>query len=379
LKVWPVPEPGRVKKGSLVHRRQFLRQMSAGLAAALSPGAVFQAPAVVDRRVEIGGLMTRLHELQLFTGELLVAEKGSVIYEGAFGTADHRTGRPYTVDTRSCLASLSKPITAVAIMMVAEKRLLAYDDPLSKFLPGFTGSVGAVTLRHLLTHTSGIPDYPDLNVDRPGVTNAEILTALRKVPNPSFPPGQKYQYSNSGYVLLALILEASSGESLPRFLDSRIFKPLGMSATFVLTNPAQKTADVARGYGRTGAADDFEGMATGESGVYSTVPDLLRFDQALYTDRLVSQRALAEAFVPAAVREGSSTYGFGWNIVTDASGTRVWHQGNTAGFRAFIERRLRDRITVIMLTNGGDTNRMAINDNIQRILRGEAPQLPPPR
>ena len=93
------------------------------------------------------------------------------------------------------------------------------------------------------------------------------------MPKPSFPPGQKYQYSNSGYVLLALILEASSGESLPRFLDSRIFEPLGMSATFVLTNAAQKTADVARGYGRSGMADDFEGMATGESGVYSTVRD----------------------------------------------------------------------------------------------------------
>jgi CubicO group peptidase (beta-lactamase class C family) len=120
-------------------------------------------------------------------------------------------------------------------------------------------------------------------------------------------------------------------------------------------------------------------MATGESGVYSTVGDLLRFDQALYTDRLVSQQTLAEAFVPAKVREGTTTYGLGWNIVTDASGVRVWHQGNTAGFRAFIERRLRDRITVIMLTNGGDTNRMAINEDIQRILRGEPPQLPRPR
>jgi CubicO group peptidase (beta-lactamase class C family) len=112
-------------------------------------------------------------------------------------------------------------------------------------------------------------------------------------------------------------------------------------------------------------------MATGESGVYSTVADLLRFDQALYTDVLVDQRSLAEAFVPARVRQGSTSYGFGWNIITDASGTTVWHQGNTAGFRAFIERRLRDRITVIMLTNGGDTDRMAINASIQRILRGE--------
>ena len=98
----------------------------------------------------------------------------------------------------------------------------------------------------------------------------------------------------------------------------------------------------------------------------------LRFDQALYTDAPVTQRTLAEAFTPAQVRDGRSTYGFGWNIVTDASTTRVWHQGNTAGFRAFIERRLAEQISVIMLTNGGDTNRMAINDRIQSILRSVA-------
>jgi len=96
---------------------------------------------------------------------------------------------------------------------------------------------------------------------------------------------------------------------------------------------------------------------------------VFRFDQALYTDAPVTQRTLAGAFTPARVREGRSTYGFGWNIVTDSDGKRVWHQGNTAGFRAFIERRLSERITVIMLTNGGDTNRMAINDSIQGILK----------
>ena len=358
-------------------RRHFLLQTSASLVVALSNTDAYQVTAVVDARSQIERLMMRLHEQRLFTGEILVAENGHAVYQGAFGAADPRTGQPYTINTRSCLASLSKPITAVATMMLAEQRLLRYDDPLATFLPGFNDAVGAVTLRHLLTHTSGIPDYPTLNVDRPGVTNAEILAALRRLQSPSFAPGQKYAYSNSGYVLLALVIETVSGEPLPRYLAARIFEPLGMSATFVLTSPDQKTADVARGYDRSGRADDFEGMATGESGVYSTVTDLLRFDQALYTDALVSRRTLDEAFVPARVREGSTSYGFGWNIVSDASGMRVWHQGNTAGFRAFIERRLRDRIAVIMLTNGGDTDRMAINDSIQRILQREPAQVAP--
>src|SRR4029453_5885740 len=185
-------------------RRQFLLQTSASFAGLLSTRCASSTPAVGDRRSHIEELMMRLHDQHLFTGEVLVAAKANVIYEGAFGVADRSTGRQYTTDTRSCLASLSKPITAAAIMMLAEQHPPTYDDPLSRFLSGFADAVGVVTIRHLLTHTSGIPDYPELNVDRPGVTNAEILAASQKVQRPKFPPGQKYQYCNGGYVLLAL-------------------------------------------------------------------------------------------------------------------------------------------------------------------------------
>ena len=324
-----------------------------------------------ERAAEIDRLFARRRGQRLFDGEALVAEGGAVMYRGAFGLADRDAKRPYTMDTRSCLASLSKPITAVAVMMLAEQGLVTFESRLSQLLPGFSTAVGAVTVRQLLTHTSGVPDYPDLGVDRPGVTNAEIVAALRRVQEPAFPPGLKYQYCNGGYVVLGSIVEALSGQTLPQFLAARIFMPLGMTSTFVLTTPADKTASVARGYDRKSGPDDFEGMATGDGGVYSTVDDLFRFDQALYGDTLVRQDTLAVAFTPAQVREGSTTYGFGWNIVRDAAGLRVWHQGNTAGFRAFIERRLSNRVTVIMLTNGGDTNRMAINEDIQRILAGQ--------
>lgn len=350
-------------------RRQFLRHSSVGLAAAWTTGCQEEEQDAPAAAAQIATLMAGLHERALFTGELLVARQGAIIYEGGFGVADPRTGLLYTTRTPSCLASLSKPITAVAVMMLFEQGLLTYDAPMSTLLPGFPTSFESVTVRHLLTHTSGIPDYPTLNVDRPGVLNSDILAALKSVPHPLFPPGQKYAYSNSGYVLLALIVESLSGQSLPRFLSARIFQPLGMEATFVLTDPEQKVDGVARGYERDGTPDDFHGMATGESGVYSTVTDLLRFDQALYTDILVRQRTLGEAFVPASVHEGRTTYGFGWNVVNDLDGMRVWHQGNTAGFRAFFERRLASRTTVIMLTNGGDTDRMAINNDIQRIVR----------
>ena len=237
--------------------------------------------------------------------------KGAGPLRGGVRRGRSRIGQPYTTHTPSCLASLSKPITAVAIMMLAEQRRLTYDAPLSRFLPGFSKSVGAVTLRHLLTHTSGIPDYPTLDVDRPGVRNAQILAALQQVPNPSFRP-ERITYSNSGYVLLALIVEAVSGESLP--CRARLVKPLGWARPSSLS-PDQKAVGVARGYDRDGRVDDFEGMATGESGVYSTVTDLLRFDQALLPQmRLVAERTLAEAFVPARVSEGDTSVPVGVGI-----------------------------------------------------------------
>jgi CubicO group peptidase (beta-lactamase class C family) len=321
-----------------------------------------------DRASKIDCVFRRRHEQRLFDGEALVAEAGAVIYRGGVGLADRDARHTYTPDTPSCLASVSKPFTAVTVMMLVEQGIMTFDSPLSQLMPEFSSAIGSITVRQLLTHTSGVPDYPDLGVDHPGVTNAEILAALRRVQDPVFPPGLKYQYSNSGYVLLGSLVERLTATPLPQFLAARIFKPLGMRSTFVLTNPADKTAGVARGYERNGGADDFEGMATGDGGMYSTVNDLLRFDQALYDDRLLRQETLASAFTPAHVSEGSTTYGFGWNIAREAAGVKVWHQGNTAGFRAFIERRLWNRVTVIMLTNGGDTNRMAINDDIQRIL-----------
>ena len=133
-------------------RRDFLLQTFVG---ALSTRCASQRSPVGDRRSQIERLMTQLHERHLFTGEVLAAAKGNVIYEGAFGVADRSTGRSYTTETRACLASLSKPITATAIMMLAEQHRLTYDDRLSKFLPGFAEAVGVVTIRHLLTHTWG--------------------------------------------------------------------------------------------------------------------------------------------------------------------------------------------------------------------------------
>jgi len=240
-------------------RRQFLLATVSSAGLACRRGSDRGPLSAAECTSEINRLFARRHEQRLFDGEALVAERGVVIYRGAFGLADRDARRPYTTDTLSCLASLSKPITAVAVMMLAEKALLTFENHLTQLLSGFSAAIGAVTIRQLLTHTSGVPDYPDLGVDHPGVTNAEILAALRRVQDPLFPPGLKYQYSNSGYVLLASIIEGAAGQTLPQFLAARIFTPLGMSSTFTLTSPTDKTVDVARGYDRDGDNNDFQG------------------------------------------------------------------------------------------------------------------------
>lgn len=198
------------------------------------------------------------------------------------------------------------------------------------------------------------------------MTIAEVLNALRKVERPLFTPGEKYQYSNSSYLLLGLIVEKLSGRPLPVYLQEHVFDPLGMKSTFTLTGGRQKTSDVARGYDDFGSLNDTGGYLGGEGGLYSTVDDLLVFDRALYTEKLVTRSKLNQAFTPGPVRTGETTYGLGWNITKGADGRHVWHTGNTAGLRAFMERRIDAKTTVILLTNRGKPKHPAVIDFIEK-------------
>jgi CubicO group peptidase (beta-lactamase class C family) len=327
---------------------------------------------------DIDTFMHALHDRGQFDGALLVAREGRVIYRGALGIADPKTGEAFTPRTPSCLASVSKPFTAVAIMMLAEKGGLTYDDSIAKYIPGLAPGLGVLTIRQLLTHTSGVPDYSsDLGIDHPGITLAEVMQALRGVRAPLFPPGEKYRYSNTGYVLLGVIVEKLAGKPLPEFLKDTVFEPLDMESTFALMSGSGEASGIAHGSDDFGSPDEASAYLGGEGGLFSTVDDLFKFDQALYESKLVQVQTLAEAFTPPKVRSGQTTYGFGWNVAADdLGGKRVWHTGNTAGYRAFIERRLGSRTTIIMLTNHGSTKRVEINEALQNILAGKPPVFP---
>jgi CubicO group peptidase (beta-lactamase class C family) len=319
-------------KGSVASRNRSSGDCDGGAGALAAP---------TERADAIDKLMTTLHERGQYNGAILVAEHGDVLYRRGFGKADLMTGAAFAPDTLSDIGSVTKQFTAMAIMMLAERRRLSYDDLISKYIPEFSGApnFGRITVRQLLTHTSGIPDYGDLGIDDSGLHQSSLIAALLKKDGDVSKPGKKYRYSNAGYALLGVVVQRVTDQRLSDFLAQEIFLPCGMTNTFVYDDPAQHRRGMAVGYDMFGQVDSGGPTAVaGDGGIYSTVDDLFRWDQALKTEKLVTRSTLAEAFTPAKVEEGRSTYGFGWNVGVDGANRYVWHTGNHAGFRAFIER-----------------------------------------
>jgi CubicO group peptidase (beta-lactamase class C family) len=323
----------------------------------------------------IGVLMTRLHGRGQFDGSVLVARAGAIIYRAGFGCANESTREPFEPSTVSSLASVSKQFTAMAVMMLAEAGSLGYDDPIMRFLPELARYAPGVTVRHLLNHTSGIPDVGDLGIDRPGLTNAEVVTALAREPSLASSPGTRYRYSNAGYVLLAIIVERLRGQSLADFLATHVFRPLGMERTFV-REPAAVQPAFAMAYDAFGQPDGDTNGTVGDGGVFSTVDDLHKWDRALAGSSLVRTSTLDAAFTPPILPDGPSTYAFGWNVRLDQAARTLWHTGSTGGYRSYIERRPAEQLLIVMLTNHGNTKRADIASAVVHILRGEPFTLP---
>jgi len=346
------------------------RQIVKSLLLLAIPMSIFALPP--DRTTEIDRFMSTLHKRGQFNGGIIVAIAGKPIYRKAFGYANFKSHSTFTPATTSNIGSVAKQFTAMTIMMLAEHNKIKYDDAVTKYIPELAGTLSGITLRQLLNHTSGIPDVGDLGIDHPKLTNDEVLKRLSK---PGFlvsSPGEKYRYSNPNYVLLAVVVERVSRERFAEFLLANVLKPLGMVNTFVYDGSTRAANATASAYDQFGNLANDDALMTGGSGMYSTLDDLLKWDQALYTERLVSEPTLAEAFTPARVKEGTTTYGFGWNIGEQEGHKYVWHQGATGGFRALIERRLSEKITVIILTNKGNSKRLEINDAILNILSGRS-------
>jgi len=291
-------------------------------------------------------------------GSVIVIRDGRVVFRRAYGMADlehHTPARP-TTDYR--LASMTKQFTAMATMLLVRDGRLNYDQPVRTVLPELPPAAAGVTIRHLLNHTSGVLDYEDLIPDTQTVqvSDQDVLRLLASRDSVYFPAGTKYRYSNSGYCLLALVIERVSGMAFADFLRQRIFAPLGMTHTVAHVAGRDTVPERAFGYtpdsGRFVPSDQSVTSATlGDGGIYTSVEDLVHWDQTLYTERLVDRATLALATTPPVLPGDSTQYGFGW-FVDVYRGLRRWrHTGETSGFTNAIQRFPERRTTVIVLTN----------------------------
>lgn len=287
---------------------------------------------------------------------LLVMHGGKPIVRRAYGLADVDAGVKATPSTNYRLASVTKQFTATAIRRLAAEGKLTLDDRVRQWLPTLPASADPITIRHLLTHTSGLVDYEDVMPADPKeqLHDADVLRLLESNAGLYFAPGTSYRYSNSGYALLALIVERASGVTFATYLQEHVFAPLGMNDTAAY-EPGISTVSH-RAYGHTfadGAWARTDQSATsavlGDGGIYSSVDDLAKWDAALY------DAFYADAFVPATKTDDPNVrYALGWRVSEHDGQRLLWHSGETIGFRNVILRFPERRLTVVLLTNRND-------------------------
>lgn len=292
-----------------------------------------------------------------FSGSILVAKNGTIVYEKYVGYKDVSTRDSLTQETPLQIASTSKTFTAVAILKLVQEGKLQLNDSLNVFFPGFP--YPGITVKMLLNHRSGLPNYmyylePNLWDKKVFLTNADVLsTLMNQKPPKAFNPDSRFQYCNTNYVLLALIVEKLSGMPYPVYMETNIFEPLEMNNTFVFT--MNDSLMVTPSYNAGGGLWqlDYTDGPYGDKNIYSTPRDLLKWDQALYTDFLINKSLLDSAFTPYSnERPSQHNYGLGWRLLILPNGKKmVYHHGRWHGFNAAFARLVDEKATIIILGN----------------------------
>jgi CubicO group peptidase (beta-lactamase class C family) len=291
---------------------------------------------------------------------VILIKNNRIVYEKVYGLANLEDRVPITPKTNFRLASFSKQFTAMAIMILVERKLLSLDASLPDFFPEFPQYGKRITIRHLLNHTSGLLDYENLipKGTKIPLLDRDVLWLMEQQHKTYFPPGTKFKYSNTGYAILAVIIETVSGNTFPTFLKKNIFDPLQMVGTRMNERGVADIPNRAFGYsaksiGFTRTDQSLTSYVLGDGGIYSSVADLYYWDQALYTTKLVSREMLKQAFTagPATKDDKHPGYGFGWFIEQYRGKRCIRHSGGTIGFTTEIKRFPDQKFTVIMLAN----------------------------
>ncbi|HEY2116001.1 MAG TPA: serine hydrolase domain-containing protein, partial [Candidatus Angelobacter sp.] len=300
---------------------------------------------------------------------------GHVVFRQGYGVTDLRTLHPIEPNTNFRLASFTKQFTATCIMLLVHDGKLHYDDHLTDIFPEFPAYGKAITIRNLLNHTSGLPDYEDLlmaqypNIPEdkiPQILDAGVLQLLEQQSAGKFPPGSKWEYSNSGYAVLAMAVEKLSGKPFGQFLHDRIFAPLKMNHTLAYEKGKNEVPH--RAYGHTKEKDGWRetdqsptSAVLGDGGIYSSIDDLAKWDRALRSHTLLTAAEMQPALTPVqptlhpANSNGKQvSYGFGWFLDPYEGHKRMSHNGETIGFLTTIQRFPDDDLTVIVLQNRTD-------------------------
>ncbi len=325
---------------------------------------------------------------------VLVVRNGKPVFRHGYGVTDLRTLDPIDAQTNFRLASFTKQFTATCIMLLAHDGKLHYDDHLTDFFPEFPAYGKSITIRNLLNHTAGLPDYEDILMKQyPNTPEDEIpqildgvLKLLEQQTSGKFAPGSKWEYSNSGYAVLAMIAEKVSGETFGEFLQERIFTPLKMKNTLAYQKGKKEVPHRAYGHSKIdGAWPETDQSPTsavlGDGGIYSSLDDLAKWGRALRDHTLLSEEEMRPALTPVQPTDGPRkfpegkpvSYGFGWFLDPYQGHKRMSHDGNTIGFRTTIQRFPNDQLTVIVLANRADVDPQALALKVADLYLGPKP------
>jgi CubicO group peptidase (beta-lactamase class C family) len=309
---------------------------------------------------------------------LLIVKNNEVLYSKGYGIANLEIGYNISAETNFRLASITKQFTAMSIMILKSRDQLDYTSSLTEIFQNFPPYGSNITIRHLLNHTSGLVDYEELIPQNTTmqVKDVDVLNMMMNLDYTYFTPGTQYQYSNSGFALLAMIVEEVSGNGYAEFLEENIFAPLDMSNSVAFENGISSISNRAFGYSLQGdefSLDDqsLTSAVLGDGGIYTSLNDMLKWDQSLYTDKLVSLEILNEAFTSGKLSNGVETgYGFGWRLDSYSNRNRVGHTGTTRGFRNVYHRYPIENLSIIILTNRNSGSPIIIANQIAGIIFG---------
>ena len=313
-----------------------------------------------------------------FMGSVLVAQDGKVVLNKGYGFANLEWDVPNTPTSKYRLGSLTKQFTAACILLLEERGKLKIDDPVKKYMPGAPAAWDKVTIFHLLTHTSGIPSFtgfPDYAASEPFPSTPEKLVARFRDKPLEFQPGEKWNYSNSGYVLLGYLIETISGQTYSQFVQVNIFTPLGMkdsgydSNSAIIPHRAAGYTPIPNGIKNAGYIDMTIPLSAG--GLYSTTEDLLRWEQGLMGGKLLSPASLQKMTTPF-----KQDYAFGIGVHTEKGHKIIDHNGGIEGFNTILQYYPESKLTIIVLANLNGQAPEAIAAKLADLEHGQSVVLP---